>query len=466
VPAHPDPRHRKSGEALAILRLAGPLVFNNLALAGMNFADTVMAGRLGTRDLAAVAVGGSAWMVVFLFGLGVLMAVSPVVAHAYGAGRWEDAGVVMRQALWLSQALAVLAFTALLGVPLLLAAIGIDPEVVPLTGGYLFAISFGLPGIFAFLAMRFMSEGLGWTRPIMYAAAVGLVVNVFGNWVLMYGNLGFPRLGAVGCGIASAIAMWCMFATMLLYVRRSPRYARFALWRGFEWPRWSTQRDILGLGLPIAASVEAEAGLFAGVALIMGTLGATQVAGHQIAINYAATMFMVPLAFHSATTIRVGQALGRDEPVLARLAGWSGIGLCGAFMLLSALVLLLFREHIAGFYTNDPELLPLATSLLTMAMIFQVSDGLQVGAAGALRGFKDTRVPMLMNVGSYWLIAFPMAWYAGVHARLGPVAIWIALIAGLTVTAILLTTRFARLSNRRVAAAAAYQDALARAPGE
>jgi MATE family multidrug resistance protein len=314
--------------------------------------------------------------------------------------------------------------------------------------------------------MRFMSEGLGWTRPIMYAAAVGLVVNVFGNWVLMYGNLGFPRLGAVGCGIASAIAMWCMFATMLLYVRRSPRYARFALWRGFEWPRWSTQRDILGLGLPIAASVEAEAGLFAGVALIMGTLGATQVAGHQIAINYAATMFMVPLAFHSATTIRVGQALGRDEPVLARLAGWSGIGLCGAFMLLSALVLLLFREHIAGFYTNDPELLPLATALLTMAMIFQVSDGLQVGAAGALRGFKDTRVPMLMNVGSYWLIAFPMAWYAGVHARLGPVAIWIALIAGLTVTAILLTTRFARLSNRRVAAAAACQDALARAPGE
>nr|WP_255454020.1 MATE family efflux transporter [Thioalkalivibrio sp. XN279] len=441
------------------------MVFNNLALAGMNFADTVMAGRLGTRDLAAVAVGGSAWMVVFLCGLGVLMAVSPVVAHAYGAGRWEDAGVVLRQALWLSQALAVLAFTALLGVPLLLAAIGIDPEVVPLTGGYLFAISFGLPGIFAFLAMRFMSEGLGWTRPIMYAAAVGLVVNVFGNWVLMYGNLGFPRLGAVGCGMASAIAMWCMFATMLFYVRRSPRYARFALWRGFEWPRWSTQRDILGLGLPIAASVEAEAGLFAGVALIMGTLGATQVAGHQIAINYAATMFMVPLAFHSATTIRVGQALGRDEPVLARLAGWSGIGLCGAFMLLSALVLLLFREHIASFYTNDPELLPLATSLLTMAMIFQVSDGLQVGAAGALRGFKDTRVPMLMNVGSYWLIAFPMAWYAGVHARLGPVAIWIALIAGLTVTAILLTTRFARLSNRRVAAAATHQDALAGGAG-
>jgi multidrug resistance protein, MATE family len=446
-------RARGLVEATGILRLAGPLVANNLALAGMNFADTVMAGRLGTVDLAAVAVGGSAWMIVFLMGLGILMAVSPVVAHAYGAGRWEEAGVSLRQALWLSQGLALLAFTLLLGAGPLLAAIGVDPEVVPLTSGYLFAISFGLPGVFAFLAMRFMTEGVGWTRPIMYAAAVGLVVNVFGNWVLMYGNLGFPKLGAMGCGIASAIAMWSMLATMLIYLLRSRRYERYALWARFEGPRWPVQREILGLGLPIAASVEAEAGLFAGAALIMATLGATQVAGHQIAINYAATMFMVPLAFHSATTIRVGQALGRGEAAQARRAGWAGIGLCGLFMLASAIVLFLFRDRIAAFYTSDPELLPLATALLTMAMVFQVSDGLQVGAAGALRGFKDTRVPMLMNVGSYWLVAFPMAWYAGVHARLGPVAVWVALIAGLTLTALLLNMRFMRLSNRRVAAA-------------
>jgi multidrug resistance protein, MATE family len=446
-------RARSLTEATAIARLAGPLVANNLALAGMSFADTVMAGRLGTVDLAAVAVGGSAWMIVFLFGLGMLMAVSPVVAHAYGAGRWEEAGSVLRQALWLSQAMALGAFLLLLGAPRLLSAIGVDAEVVPLTSGYLFAMSFGLPAVFAFLAMRFMTEGVGWTRPIMYAAAVGLVVNVFGNWVLMYGNLGFPRLGAVGCGMASAISMWSMFATMLVYLRRSRRYDRFALWARFERPRWAVQREVAGLGLPIAASVEAEAGLFAATALIMATLGATQVAGHQIAINYAATMFMVPLAFHSATTIRVGQALGRGETAQARRAGWTGIGMCGLFMLASAFVLFLFRDRIASFYTNDPELLPLATSLLTMAMIFQVSDGLQVGAAGALRGFKDTRVPMLMNIGSYWLLAFPMAWYAGVHLRSGPVAVWIALIAGLTVTALLLNSRFMWLSNRRVAAA-------------
>ena len=452
VPSQQTRSARNLVEAGGILRLAGPLVVNNLALAGMNFADTVMAGRLGTVELAAVAVGGSAWMVVFLAGLGLLMAVSPVVAHAYGAGRWEDAGVALRQALWLSQALAVTAFLLLLGAGPLLGAIGVAPEVVPLTSGYLFAISFGLPGVFGFLAMRFMTEGVGWTRPIMYAAAVGLVVNVFGNWVLMYGNLGFPRLGAVGCGAASAIAMWSMFATMLIYLRRSRRYDRFALWARFEGPRWPVQREILGLGLPIAASVEAEVGLFAGVAVIMATLGATQVAAHQIAMNYATLMFMVPLAFHSATTIRVGQALGRGEPRRARRAGWTGIGLCGLFMLASALFLLLFRDRIAAFYTSDPELLPLATALLTMALAFQLSDGLQVGAAGALRGFKDTRIPMLMNVGSYWLLAFPLAWYVGVHARLGPVAVWVALILGLTVTGLLLNARFLYLSNRRVAA--------------
>ncbi|HUG98716.1 MAG TPA: MATE family efflux transporter [Gammaproteobacteria bacterium] len=453
VQPQPNQRARSIAEAGGILRLAGPLVFNNLALAGMSFADTVMAGRLGTIDLAAVAVGGSAWMMVFLAGLGTLMAVSPVVAHAYGAGRWEDAGIALRQALWLSQGLAVIAFLLLLGAGPALAAIGVDPEVVPLTSGYLFAKSFGLPGVFAFLALRFLSEGVGCTRPIMYSAAVGLVVNVFGNWVLMYGNLGFPRLGAVGCGLASAIAMWSMFVTMLAYTLRSRRYARYALWTRFEGPRWPVQREIVGLGLPIAASVEAEAGLFAGAALIMATLGATQVAGHQIAINYAATMFMVPLAFHSATTIRVGQALGRGDAVGARRAGWTGIAMCGLFMLASAVALFLFRDRIAAFYTSDPELRPLAAALLTMAMVFQVSDGLQVGAAGALRGFKDTRVPMLLNVGAYWLLAFPMAWYAGIHARLGPVAVWVALITGLTVAALLLNARFLRLSNRRVAAA-------------
>jgi MATE family multidrug resistance protein len=439
--------HPFAGEAFAIARLAGPLVANNLAMAGMNFADTVMAGRLGTQDLAAVAVGGSVWMMVFLLGLGTLMAVSPSVAHAYGAGRWDAVGGYLRQALWLSQALAMACFALVGQAGPALAWIGIDPVIVPTTTGYLGAIAWGLPGIFAFLALRFMTEGVGWTRPIMYAAVVGLVVNVFGNWVLMWGNLGFPAMGAVGCGAASAVAMWSMFVVMLVYCLRHRRYRPFALWARFERPKPAAQKELLGLGIPIAGSVEAEAGLFGAVALLMGTLGAQQVAAHQIAINYAATMFMVPLAFHSATTIRVGQALGRGDRQDARTSGFAGIAICGAFMLVSAFVLLLFRDRIAAFYTSDPLVQPVAAGLLGMAMVFQVSDGLQVGAAGALRGFKDTRVPLGINVASYWLVAFPLAYYAGIHARLGPQAVWIALIAGLSLAAVLLNLRFAALSR-------------------
>jgi MATE family multidrug resistance protein len=441
----PQSGHRS--EVLALAALAGPLVVNNLSIAGMNFADAVMAGRLGTRDLAAVAVGGGVWMVGFLFGLGVLMAMSPVCAQAYGAGRNRDVGEYLRQGLWLALGLATIVVLAVANARPVLTVIGIDPDLIPLTAGYLRAMSFGLPAMYAYLALRFMSEGIGWTRPIMLAAVVALVVNVAGNWVLMYGKLGFPAMGAVGCGASSALAMWSMLLTMLVYVRRHRRYRPFSLWGRFEWPDPAKLRDLLGVGLPIGGSVVAEAGLFSAASLLMGRMGATQVAAHQIAINYAATMFMVPLAIHSAITIRVGHSVGAGRTALARRQGITGIVVCGLFMTVSALMLLLFRDHITGLYTRDAAVQSVAISLLTMAMIFQVSDGLQVGAAGALRGFKDTRVPMLLNVIAYWVIAFPLAWYLGVYREAGPQGVWVALVVGLTAGAALLNLRFLRISR-------------------
>jgi len=438
------------GHAGALLVLAGPLIANNLAAAGMGFADTVMAGRLGTIDLAAVAVGSSVWAVAFLFGLGVLMAMSPMAAHAVGAGRVEEVGFYTRQCLWLSQGLAIVVALLIAGIASILDDVGVDASIIPLSIRYLFAISWGLPAMYAYLSLRYMSEGVGWTRPIMYAAIVSLVVNVFGNWVLMYGKLGFPALGAVGCGVASAVAMWVMLGVMVVYIALEPRYRQYRLSERFDPPRLDHLKEFLGLGLPIGVSVISEAGLFSAVALLMGSLGAAAVAAHQIAINYAATMFMVPLAFHSALTIRVGHTLGRGDPVLARRIGIIGIGMCGLVMLVSAGILLVFREAIAGFYTTDPDVRSLAVSLLAMAMIFQVFDGLQVGAAGALRGYKDTRIPMLLNIGSYWLAAFPLAWYLGIFADKGPVAVWIGLIAGLMLTATTLNARFALVARRRL----------------
>lgn len=441
---------RLARELAKLLPLAGPLIANNLALAGMNFADTVMAGRLGAIDLAAVAVGNGVWMMVFLFGLGVLMGMSPVAAQYFGSGRQADVGRAMRQCLWLSQLLALLLFIVLRQVGPLLGVIGIDPAILPKTNGYIDAISFGLPAMYAYLTLRFTSEGIGHTRPIMLFAGLGLLVNVLFNYLLMFGKFGFPKLGAVGCGYATAIAMWVMFFGLLGYVRRHSLYEKFKLFSAFEWPDRPGQRELLALGLPIGLSVLSEAGLFSVTALLMGTLGATIVAAHQIAINYAATMFMIPLALHSATTIRVGQAVGGAQAELARFAGFVGIGLCGAVMSVSAILMLIFGRHIAAFYTVDPQVQEVAIALLFVAAVFQISDGLQVGAAGALRGFKDTRVPMLINVFSYWMIGFPLAWVLGIKLQLGPQSVWTGLVAGLTVCAVLLNLRYALISKAAV----------------
>ncbi|MEE8528501.1 MAG: MATE family efflux transporter [Gammaproteobacteria bacterium] len=450
---NPDVRRKFWQEAKALAILAGPLVANNLAIAGMNVTDTVMAGRLGATNLAAVAVGSSIWMVAFLFGLGVMMAMSPTAAHFYGAGEHGRIGGYTRQCLWLSQGLAWILVLLLHHAGALLTAIGIDSEIIPLTSGYVYAISWGMPFGLAYLALRFTSEGVGWTRPIMYIALIALVVNALGNYVLMFGKLGLPALGAVGCGWASAITTAIMLLFMATYIAVHKRYKPFRIFDRFELPHLGKLRELAALGLPIGVSVISEAGMFSAVALLMGTLGAVVVAAHQVAINYAATMFMIPLAMHSAMTIRVGQTVGRGKPRDARYMGLVGITLCGLIMAASAAIMLIFREAIVGFYTTDTAVRDIAVSLLVMAAVFQISDGIQVGGAGALRGFKDTKIPMLLNFAGYWLLGFPLAYYLGVVLEQGPKSVWFGLVASLTVTAVLLNGRFLVVSRRAIRAA-------------
>ncbi|MEZ5500882.1 MAG: MATE family efflux transporter [Steroidobacteraceae bacterium] len=430
----------------SILRYAWPILVNNLATIGVTTADTIMAGRLGANDLAAVAVGASYAMVVYIAGLGLLMALSPLVAHAYGAGEDLRAGALLRQGIWLAAMFALLALLPFLGNAPVLERIGIEPRIRELAGGYLRMLALGLPALFAYLALRFSAEGLGRTRPIMYAALVTLVLNIFGNYVLMYGKFGAPAMGALGCGLASALSQWLVFLGMWFYLRRAAMFAPYRLLERFELPRRRELLEILRLGLPIAGSLLAEGALFSAAALLVGTLGARQMSGHAIAINFASIMFMVPLAVHSATTIHVGHRAGRGEWLAAAEAGWSGIRLCVALMAASAVVLTLWRYPIAALYSDDAEVVALAAQLLLLAAVFQIVDGAQVGAAGALRGFRDARIPMLINVISYWLIGFPCAWLAGIHFGHGPRGVWWGLIAGLAVCALLLLLRYRRVA--------------------
>ena len=438
-------------ETRALLGIAWPLIINNLSVAGMQFTDAVMAGRLGAESLAAVAVGGSVWFMGFALVLGVLMAISPIASRHHGAGDEALIGRYTRQGLYLGVFLAVpiMLFAWFLAAPTL-AAIGIDLAFRDMTVGYVKMISLGAPGMFIFLALRFTTEGIGYTRPIMYTSIFALVCNVFLNWVLMYGNLGAPAMGAVGCGLASGISMWIIAIVLAAYMVSSKMYESLDLFSRLSPMRPTALKEIIFLGVPIAITITAEAGLFNAVSILMGTLGPDITAAHQIAINFASTMFMVPLALNSAITVRVGYALGRGDLEYARFAGGFGVFICALFMGCSATFLLLFRDAVVSIYTQDVTVKGIAISLLLMAAIFQVADGIQIGAAGALRGYKDTRVPMAINIFAYWVIAFPLAYMAAVTYKLPPNYIWGGFVVGLTVAAVMLTWRYARLSGAAV----------------
>ena len=435
-------------EVTALLRLAGPLIVNNLSIAGMQFADAVMAGRLGADSLAAVAVGGSVWFFGFALCLGVMMAISPIAARHFGAGDEALIGRYTRQGMYLGVGFGLLLIVvAHFTVRPLLFQVGVDEGFRDLTVGYVLAIVPGAPAIFAFLALRFTTEGIGYTRPIMYTSVFSLVCNVFLNYVFMFGKFGAPALGAVGCGIASAITMWIIALALGTYVAVNRRYRPLKIFARLAPIRLPVLKEIITLGVPIAITITAEAGLFNAVSILMGTRGAAVAAAHQIAINFAATMFMIPLALSSAITVRVGHALGAGNAQAARFSGALGIAMCGVFMACSASFLLVFRDAVVNLYTNDPSVTSIAVSMLLMAALFQVADGIQIGAAGGLRGYKDTRLPMGINIFAYWVLAFPLAYLAAVSYRLPPNYVWGGFVIGLSVAATLLTWRFARLSH-------------------
>jgi len=437
------------GEIRALLRLAGPLVVNSLSIAGMQFADAVMAGRLGASALAAVAVGASVWFLGFALCLGLMMAISPIAARHYGSGEQALIGRYTRQGLLLGVALglAILALAWWLTAPVL-AFLGIDSEFRDITVDYVRAIVPGAPAICAFLALRFTTEGIGYTRPIMYSSLFALSCNVFLNYVFIYGNFGAPAMGAAGAGVASAITMWLLMILLGSYMFFHPRYRPLQIFERLPPVRLGVMTEILSLGVPIAITITAEAGLFSAVSILVGTLGAEITAAHQIAINFASTMFMVPLALSAATTIRIGHALGSGNPSGAKFSGVAGISMCAAFMACSAAFLLLFRDAVVSLYTSDPAVKTIATGLLLMAAIFQIADGIQIGAAGALRGYKDTRVPMIINTFAYWVLAFPLAYLAAVTFRAPPTYIWGGFVLGLSVAAALLTIRYRSVSSR------------------
>lgn len=441
-------------EALRTLQLAGPVIIGQLAGFGMNFVDTVMAGHLlDATALAAIAVGSQIWSAFLLLILGILLAVIPMVSQLDGAGRRHRAGAVLAQAAWLAGLLSLLMVLSVRNMEPLLNLLDAEAEVKPLAMGYLDALSWGAPGLCLGFALRFFFEGTGYTRMTMYIGLMGVGLNIPLNYLLMLGKFGLPELGVVGCGYATALVLCLQVVFMTLFVWRSRRYRPYQALRRWVWPRWRPIRELLVVGLPIGISIFFEGSLFIGAGLLIVQLGTTALAAHQIALNFASLTFMIPLGMASAITVRVGNAIGRGDPLMARYLGIAGILLALGFQSISSLIMLLMPHQVVGLYTHDVPVTELAVGLLFYAAIFQISDGIQVCAAGGLRGLKDTRVPMVLTVIAYWLVGMTTGYLLTFQMEMGPAGMWIGMIAGLTVAALLLTRRFLASSARHISAA-------------
>jgi MATE family multidrug resistance protein len=452
-PYTPMPRIRPYRiEARATMALALPIVVTQLAHISLGFVDTVMVGRLGPVPLAGVALGNTIFFNALIFCMGILMAVGPMVSQAYGAGDEDSIGRSVRQGLWMAACLGLAAFLVIYNGETLLRWLGQAEENVLNAGAYLRAIAWGIWPFLGLVALRSFAEAVSRPKTVTVIVISGVGVNIFLNWVLMFGKLGMPAMGLVGTGWASTGVYTFNFLLMLAWTMREKAFAPYHIFSRLSRPDKQYFRELFRIGWPIGASMGIETSLFMLTVIMMGWIGTTQLAAHQVAIQCAAFTFMVPLGIGMASSVRVGQSIGLRDAAAARRAGFTGVGLSVAFMAGSALVFLLAPRWIVGLYLDlgspeNQDVIAVAVHLLLFAAAFQIVDGIQVTVMGALRGMKDTYQPMVLSVLSYWGVGLVAGYILAFPLGMKEEGLWIGLVLGLASAAILLLVRFARLSK-------------------
>jgi MATE family multidrug resistance protein len=448
-------------EILTLWRLSWPMLVGQVATVGMGVADVAMTGHVSADELAAVSLGASVWSIVLVTVMGIMMAINTVVAHEIGAARNDKIPHSVRAALWKGLIVGLIGCLAANLCTLLFDHIGLDAHVAGRASLFLHVISAGMPAFACYRALYGYTTSINETRPIMFIALGGLAFNVLVNWLLVFGNFGFPRMGAIGCAVATAVGMWLMLAAMVWWVRTAPVYRATYPFGKWEGPDWQEIGAMFRLGLPIGVTYFAEVSAFGAISLLVARFGVIQVSAHQIALNFVSLVFMVPLSFGIALLTRVGQALGEGNPARARFVGWVGVAMSVAFGVLSAAFIMLFRWEIARAYTSDVAVQAMCVQLMLFAALFQLSDSTQVAVASAIRGYKVTRGPMIIQLLAFWGVSLPAGCILGLApgwfpwspaAPLSATGFWIGLVLGLTVAAVLLTWAFQRLSRERILA--------------
>ncbi len=451
-------------EAKRLFQLGTPIFIAQISGMGMSLVDTIMTGQASSVDMAAVAVACSIWNPISLFGLGVLLAISPLVAQAVGEKREHETPHIMRQGIWCSLLLSLPLMLIFYIVSWQMGAFDLEERLQDLSGGYLRAILWGLPAFYVFGCIRSLVEGFSITKPSMIIALLALLLNIPVNYILIYGKFGFPALGAVGCGVATAICFVFMAVAMIVYACSAKKFKYLGnLFRPLFFAESSNSpqvpqasrfdgkviKRIFRIGVPGALAMLFEITLFAASALAIAPLGTLFVAGHQVATSVSHVLFIIPLSISITTTIRIGHYLGAGQYVHARYAAWTSLCIGLVIACISAVFVLYFKDFIVHVFNDEEPVTNLAKYLLFYAASYQIVDSIQVIGAGVLRGYNDTRIISIASFISFWIVGFPVG-YILCHTdmivpALGAAGFWWGFIIALSINAALFMLRIKKL---------------------
>jgi len=445
-------RQAHVAEVKALLKLSWPIMIAQLAQMGTGVVDTIMAGRYGAVDLAAVAIGYNIWLPVYLFIVGMLLATTAIVAQDFGAKKFHRIKELLPQSIWLAVILGLIAGPLCYFANPLLDLLNLDAQTQEKSLAYLQATSFGMPAAALFQALRCHTQGIGIMRPFAIASVIGFFANVPLNYAFIYGVGDLPAMGAEGCGWATAISMWLGPLLIAFYMARADSLKPYLPKIQFFAPKLEPLKAIISLGMPIGLTYFFEVGVFSIIGLFIATMGNTAMASHQIALNVWDVIFMPLISISAAMATRIGHAIGAGDKDSVILSVRCGTGIAVFSGLLVTILLLLNPHAIIRAYTDDVAILSMATILVRLAAFFIIIDAIEVSTASTLRAFKDTRFPFLVMAIAYWLIALPLGYWLGIinaeNATDGAVGFWKAMIVGIGVATILVLWRQRQLLQK------------------
>lgn len=436
---------------LQFFKILIPILISQVTLSLMTFFDTMMSGHASSADLAGAAIGSSIWIPIQTGLSGILMGITPIVSQFIGAGQKDKVGYHVQQALWLSVAIGVIVII-IGGVLLnpLLDTMNLEPKVHHVAHYFLVAIATGVIPLFGYIVVRSFIDALGQTRVSMMITLTSLPINVGVGYLLIFGHLGFPRLGGIGSGIATAFTYWCIFLISIWITNRMTPFKDFGIFRKFYRVSLVKWKELMKIGVPIGFAIFFETAVFAAVTLLMSRFDTVTIAAHQAANNFATTLYMIPLSICMALTILVGYEAGAGRLKDARQYAVIGIGTATGLSIFSAILLMLLRENVAAIYSSEPQVIALTTHFLVYAIFFQISDAIATPTQGALRGYKDVQPGFWISLLAYWIIGLPFGHVLSTYTKLGPFGYWIGLITGLAVAAVLLLWRLVIIQRSRL----------------